>query len=319
MTRPLIPVLLATLGFGMLAPSVARADDFVFITPNAPAPLVRPVSITTAAGPAVPTPAWPACGDDTVVLHDGGMVRGIIVELIPRNQVTLKLSTGKVVTVPWTEVHHVEQGGPIGRTCGADHSRSRSPTASAALDDAGTLTLVVPESGYTLEAQHGTEWESVCNSPCESVVRRDRFYRLTAPGIQTSTNFRPLGEPGARVVLRINPGHTVLLGVGILGVTVGGAAAVLGYLALPMQSSYRGREQLSWAFPTMIVGGVATLASAFLMEANIKTKVGQQAHDAERPPIDHPAIRVAPSKEARARGVEPRGPAFTMPILAGHF
>ena len=315
--RPSVKLLLRLFsgGVGALAslpPANAYADDFVMITPTKPA---APPPAVPAVG--VPAPAWPACGDDIVVLHDGGMIRGVIAELLPRNHVTLKLTTGKVVTVPWAEVHHIEQGGPVGRTCGTAAAPAVAPavpsTASAALDDTGTLTLVVPESGYTLEVQRGTEWEEVCSSPCERVVPRDGFYRITGSGIQTSTNFRALGRPGTRVVLHVNPGSSALFGLGVVGVTIGGAAAVIGYISLPTMA-YR---NVSWPLPTMLVGGAASIVSAILVETNVKTKVGQEAHESELPTTDHPSIRVAPSKEAR--NVEPRGPGFSVPLLSGHF
>lgn len=300
-----------------VAPS-AHAQNVVVISGSAPAAPAAAPPAARAVAPSIPNPAWPACGDDTVVLHDGGMVRGIIAELIPRSQVTLKLATGKVVTVPWSEVHHIEQGGPIGRTC--DAGGSGPNTSSGPLDDAGSLTLVVSEPGLVLEEQDGTEWREVCTSPCSPVVPRNGFYRISGSGIQTSSSFRALGSPGSRVQLRVKAGHSAVLGLGILSVTVGGLAACIGYVALPLQtSSYRG--DVHWPLPTMLIGGAGAILGAVLIESNIKTKIGQEAGAPEAGPQGegHPAVRV-PFKEARAFSpTEGQRPAFTVPLLSGHF
>lgn len=286
------------------------------------ASLAAPLAHADGPSPAVPTPAWPACGDDTVVTHDGGMVRGVIAELVPRDHVTLKLATGKIVTVPWSEVHHIEQGGPVGRACPEIPQGAAFPnTASAPLDDIGTLTLVVQGEGYVLEEQRGTEWGAVCTSPCEAVVRRDTFHRITGSGIQTSSGFRALGAPGQRVVVKVNPGHTALLGLGVVSVTLGGAAAFIGYVALPLQMDHYSHQ--SWPLPTMLIGGAMSFLGAFMIEENIKTRIGQEARDAEgagKAPLSHPAVRVAPFKEARESSpLTPRPVAWTVPVLAGHF
>lgn len=230
--------------------------------------------------------------------RDGGMLRGVIVELLPRERIVMRVATGELLSVPWAEVHHVQQGGPVARSC----TPSEIPAASP-VDDGGTATLVIEEAGYTLEGQYGTAWQVVCQSPCERVVARSRFHRVTGPGIQTSPGFRVNAQPGERVVLNVNPGHIATLGLGIGMLTVGVVAAYVGYAALPVQAI---DNDTKWPLPTMIVGLAMTLGGGAIVQANLKTSVDQQQ------------ARGIPERERR--GIEPpRSNAFLVPILSGRF
>ncbi len=279
--RAFLPVVLLA---GVLATSVAQAQE-------------------------PPTPAWPACGDDVVTTRDGGMVRGVIVELVPRERITVKLATGKVVNVPWETVHHVEQGGPIGRAC------PESPPPNV-LDDTGNVTVVIAERGFELEQQVGTQWIKICDTPCERVVPRDRFHRISGSGIQTSPGFRVLGQPGERVHVNVDPGHTAALGLGIGIVTVGVVVTYVGYAMLPVQAI---DDDTHWPLPTMIGGLAATLIGGALLQQNIKTRIGQEPSAKVDGPRreDHPAVRIAPGKEASSAPML-RAPR-TATLFAVHF
>lgn len=285
--------------------------------------------------PAVPAPAWPACGDDLVVLHDGGMVRGQIVELRPREYISLHLSTGKVVVVPWTDVHHVEQGGPRSETC-----PNVSPTASAPLDEAGSVFLESDAQGVFLEVKRDDGWELLCTSPCRAEAPRNGYYRVGGSNIRTSTPFRVQGAAGDTVKVQVDGGNKAAFGMGVVSVTVGGLLLCVAYVealqmagpsSVPFGYTYEGRYASSrgtsnghqtMAVSALFAGLTATVIGSVLIHHNVKTTVAQLVTDLRAAPPPPPAPhRVAPFKEARITlpgPLDPK-PAMALPVFRGTF
>ena len=307
-------------------PRVAAAQ--MDVMPEEPeAPPVR------AKAPAVPAPAWPACGDDLVVLHDGGMVRGQIVELRPREYISLHLSTGKVVVVPWTDVHHVEQGGPKAETC-----TSAGLPEPAPVDESGTVFFELDGKGMRLEVNVSDEWRTLCVSPCRVEAHRDSSYRVTGPSIRTSPPFRAHGQPGETVKIKVDGASVAGFGIGIVSVCTGGALFLFAYeealasvglsgSGYPNYGSGYGssasNRHSTMAASAFFFGLATSIAGSVLIHSNIKTVVSQVAGglgDAKKAPPPEPR-RVAPFKEARivpASPLDPRPPP-ALPILQGRF
>lgn len=264
------------------------------------------------------------------------MVRGAIVELRPREQITLRLATGKVVIVPWSDVHHVEQGGPVAATC-----TSGSGTASAPLDEAGTVTLALEGDGFTLEAKIGTEWGSVCVSPCRAEVPRNGYYRVNGPMIRPSTPFRAQGKAGDVVRVKVDPASSGAFAAGVVSVTAGGVLLFVAYVeALEVlggssssyydssYSYYGSSRRSSSDHGTLMLGSLAagfaaTILGGALLHGNMRTAVSQVVSDAvhARPKAAPEPSRVAPFKEAwfkRPSALDPK-PAPAIPVMTGTF
>src|SRR5439155_16237620 len=60
-----------------------------------------------ASGPAPSGPHIVApVGSDVVHLKDGGMIRGVLIEAIPKDHATVQLGTGQNAIIPWHLIDH---------------------------------------------------------------------------------------------------------------------------------------------------------------------------------------------------------------------
>lgn len=234
-----------------LVPAVALAQ------PSAPAP--APAPSTTAPPPSAPVaadnvaPADPSgaatapAGADEVLLRNGGMLRGDVVELIPDDHVTV-LVAGERRVIPWAEVETVNRG-----KYGASPSPAPAPSpvvAPAATPPADAPAMGKPRvhlevrrnrsiemqrivgglyaSGYGV-SMSGVSWETVCASPCDQVVDASSgvpFVLGNSP-ITFSKKFK-LNDRSGDVHIDVKPGSAGLMVGGVLAAGFGGGFAVGG-------------------------------------------------------------------------------------------
>ncbi len=142
----------------------------------------------------------------SVSLKDGSDIQGDLVERVPNDHLTLKLATGEVRRIEWSDIQKIEDGSSEART--RPTPRPAPSTVSASND-----VLVVLDSdkpGARLEAFLGTStgvglawtsrgtvpvavssehWASVCTAPCQRLVQPNLEYRVNGDSLVSSDKF----------------------------------------------------------------------------------------------------------------------------------
>lgn len=251
----------------------------------------------------IPVPAWTgtAGAEDVVVLKDGGAIRGLVMEMLPGDHVSVRLADGRTAIVPWVLVHHIEQAArpaPIpstGSTTPPTAAQVAAATPATPITGSATVHLVGDE--VVLQIQRGGAWETACNSPCDREMPLDSNYRVTGSNVRTSGAFRLLAKPGDHVTLDVNTGSSAGFSGGVTMALLGGLTATIGfwgwYITLLDNETYgyddsgyysgssHHASPVPWAITTG-VGAVVGTVGLVMAVANEKTKV-QQAVGAPDP------------------------------------
>lgn len=244
----------------------------------------------------IPVPAWTgtAGAEDVVVLKDGGAIRGLVMEVLPGDHVSVRLADGRTAIVPWVLVHHIEQAShPAAPAVPATPAAPVTPQPAAPAVITGSATVHIVGDEVTLQMQRGGAWETACTSPCDHELPLDVNYRVTGSGVRTSGAFRLLAKPGEHVTLNVNTGSSTAFDGGVAMALLGGITATVGfwgwYVVLINNSEYEYDyndgyytsqshhiSPVPWAI-TMGVGAAVGTVGLILAVANEKTKVAQQA------------------------------------------
>jgi hypothetical protein len=296
----------ALVAAGSLMTMTASAQD------NAPTTALPPLPGTSAA--TIPVPAWPRAPhqDDVVVMNDGGMARGAVIEMLPKDHVAVRLSDGRTMIIPWDRVHHVEQGAPLAQaTQPAAAVAAPSVTSHDSPRTTGVVNVHLEGAGAKLEREQAGQWVAVCSAPCDQRLDLDAFYRIGGDGVRSSKPFRLLAKDGDRLTLTADVSTTTAFGVGITLATVGAVVGTLSYygivLASAPTSSYM-RESND-----AVVGGfaLAMLGSAGIGTAGLVMTVANEKSGVKQS-IDGAPLGVAAASPAKTRASEPdRIPAWT--------
>ncbi|MGH7283896.1 MAG: hypothetical protein ACRELY_20415, partial [Polyangiaceae bacterium] len=96
-----------------------------------------------ASTPQVPVPAWTgtAGAEDVVVLKDGGAIRGLVMEVLPGDHVSVRMADGRTAIVPWVLIHHIEEAA---HPAAIPSTGSTTPPTAA---QTAAATPVVPITG----------------------------------------------------------------------------------------------------------------------------------------------------------------------------
>lgn len=122
------------------------------------------------------TEASAQAAPDVVILRDGGMLRGWILESLPDERVTIRLVDGRAREVAWSEVSYA---GPE-----SDRPRTSAPTEQIRVDDASAppppvevqVRVQSADSNLTLYRRGesrlsawylGRRFDRLCSVPCE--------------------------------------------------------------------------------------------------------------------------------------------------------
>lgn len=143
-------------------------------------------------------------GELTITLADGAAYRGVLVERVPNDHVTIKLPTGDVKRFEWKEI--------------------KSDTFGAQL---GPVVHLEGKPGAFLERPLGTtsHYERVCDAPCDRRLAPG-IYRAKAPGHGTSKPFSLDGAESKTVTAKLAStnqtwGGIVIMALGAAGVGLG--------------------------------------------------------------------------------------------------
>ncbi|MEO8877585.1 MAG: hypothetical protein ABI461_18470 [Polyangiaceae bacterium] len=258
----------------------------------------------------IPVPAWSAApgAEDVVVLKDGGAVRGLVMEVLPNDHVSVKMSDGRTAIIAWSVVHHIEQGARPQAPTPAPVTPAPTPSSAPNTSSAPTpvthgLARVHMESSNAdavLEQEHGGAWAVACAGSCDRDLPIDAAYRVNGPGVRTGGSFRLLAKPGDHVTLHVNTSSSAAFTGGVTMALLGGLAGTVGfwgwYVTLINNAensysydyygngNYNSHQQHSvapWAITTGIGAAVGTIG-LIMAVSNEKTKVNQTAATSEK-------------------------------------
>jgi hypothetical protein len=332
------PTLLALLGApasSAWAAEPARQVQPVPYTVSQPVPYATPGE--TGQPPPLPPPApvtvvtgIVAAGSDVVVLKEGGMIRGTLLEVIPNDHATVQLATGQSAVIQWDHIERIDRAKvalPVPVT----------PTPVVRVDthtDARSARVhIESDRAVTLERHEGGKiWSFACTAPCDVPLSVEPEYRIVGDGVRKSAPFHLAARPGEAVTLDVNTatksgfaggivltalGPIVML-VGVVIVAVAGADSY-GYsytngTMTPTESSNGSARTAGWI--TLAAGGVGTVGGILMITGNAHSSVYQAIprrevarNDAwKRLPIFHDD----PNALATPRGV-------SIPLLGGSF
>jgi hypothetical protein len=171
-------------------------------------------------------------GADVVILRNGGMIRGTLIELIPNDHATVQMANGQSAIIQWGEIHHIERGMPAPPPPPAVYPQPGLPPAAPKILS-GPAAFVHIESTRPVQVLYSNsktafDWDPVCESPCDAQLPIEGSYKIRGSGMVTSSEFRLSAQPGQRVVLHVSPGAksgivwgSVLAGVGVLSTLIG--------------------------------------------------------------------------------------------------
>lgn len=257
-----------------------------------PVPIAAPPPLPVGTGTTAPPPAQ--TGPDVVYLKDGGMIRGTIVEVVPGNHASVQLADGRVATIRWDMVDHIDRG-----------TGAKPPLPTTPLPAAGTpppavamVNVHIDADGDVILEQQvtggrwaGGEWRDVCQAPCDMSLPTNTMYRVGGPGVRSSRPFSIEGRDG-KAVLEVHAassgafvGGIVLVSLGPLAIIVGSLVALVGAAENSTCSitlggsgtcgSSSGDGLVAGGLVTMGVGVAATIVGGVLIGTNSKTKVQQ--------------------------------------------
>jgi hypothetical protein len=339
----------------LLAVVVAAAASLTAMTASAqdepvgaPAPAAAPKSpaaiglapLPSSSNATIPVPAWPRGShpDDVVVMNDGGMARGVVIEMLPKVQVSVRLSDGRTMIIPWDRVHHVEQGTspatPAAPAPAPVVSVPAAPTASARVT--GTANVHLDGAGAKLERERAGQWVAVCSAPCDQSLALDAFYRIGGDGIRSSKPFRLLAKDGDRLTITADVSTTTAFGVGITLASVGAAVGTISYYGLLLASAHgsgysrHSNDAAVGGFALAMLGsaGIGTIGLVMTI-ANEKSGVKQSIGGASAGTASVSPAKMRASEPDRipswtsmgSAAPEHRGTpmALTVPLLGGRF
>jgi hypothetical protein len=281
--------------------------------PVAPGEAAAAPSSPAPSAATIPVPAWPRAPhqDDIVVMNDGGMGRGAVIEILPKDHVSVRLADGRTMIIPWDRVHHIEQGAPLAQPVAVPVAQPAVVARPAASPPVTGSAHVHLDGGGKLERERAGQWIAVCSAPCDQTLDLDAFYRIGGDGVRNSKPFRLLAKNGDHLTLTADVSTTTAFGIGITLASLSAVVGTVSYYGLVLASaqgtgySRRNNDTAVGGFALAMLGsaGVGT-AGLIMTVANEKSSVKQSVRGA--------SSGTASASPAKARASEPdRMPAWT--------
>ena len=239
-----------------------------------------------------PPPVIPAAtGEVNVIVSDGAVFRGVLVEKIPGQYVTLKLPTGEFRRILWPSVVRIDGDVSVRPKT---HVRFRADHDGAELE----------------QYLNGGGWVSLCKTPCKGWVTQGTALRVGGPKIQPSEPFKvPPGREQMQIdadaktkskriwgaVLGVGGGGVFLIGSSIftLGVANDATATENGQAR---ELTDRERRNLRITGAVMMGAGAAVGITGLVMLLNSESeaKISKHALPAKRRAAS-PGVRLTPA------------------------
>jgi hypothetical protein len=177
----------------------------------------------------------PIITDDVVLLTNGHTIKGHVVYEVARSYLRMLLDDGKIVTIPWSEIDHVDFSSAKPATPITPWHVPEEEAATAP-DDQDEIAHVVfdADDDAVLEQRSrndGKVWNAVCHGKCSIDLLLHTDYRTTGGGARTSAPFRLNAKAGDRVILTPKSHSRAGFAIGVTLITVGsvGMLAMLGH------------------------------------------------------------------------------------------
>jgi hypothetical protein len=215
----------------------------------------------------------------------------------------------------------------VAPTARADDADSHDPTSIAT-----RAVYVHIDSPQQVDLQRETgqryrPFETICTSPCDTLVPADGRYRVSSESVRAS---RPFAFPleAQREDMRVRPGSRSGFTAGIILLSTGGAAFGLGVLWLFAQGSGDSPDPQdnvqAWHDVAigLVLGGIAAITGGIVLTAlNARTKVSS-IETATPPPVkpdeSHERTVMLPVRSATAME-NTLPPATAIPVFAIRF
>lgn len=223
-----------------------------------------------------------AVGDDGLLLHNGGMLRGDIIEVLPDSHVTIVVG-GERRRIPWGDVAEVQHGKYVREPSPAQPAPAPVPTTPPTPTEerpsmGKPRVHLEVSSGRSVEMQRivgglyaagygvsmsGVTWETVCSSPCDRVVDASTGapFVLGDVPLVFSRKFK-LNDRSGDVHIDVKPGRPGVMIGGVLLTGVGGGLAVSGPMLIALDSEGRNWRQTGIILTAV---GVPMLAAGIAM------------------------------------------------------
>jgi hypothetical protein len=190
-----------------------------------------------ADGPAPPEgPALGAFGDVGVATKDGAIYRGVLVERVPGDHVTLKLASGDIRRFAWADVVDVATAPEKekDKEKEAEAPEPKPPLVHLDVDGEPGIRLErrqTASEGWTLSVPPGYAyvelWEVSCVAPCKTVVDMNSIYRVNGRTATASHDFTlPAGHDHLK--LHLESRSAILHGLGFTAIVGGTVLALAG-------------------------------------------------------------------------------------------
>ncbi|MEO8874435.1 MAG: hypothetical protein ABI461_02515 [Polyangiaceae bacterium] len=170
-------------------------------------------------------------GADQVVLKDGGILRGTLVDVLPGDHATLKLANGQNATIRWDVIDHIIRNGTMVNPNQSPATTTQT-TAPTPPTEQGMVFVHVEGADVDLEMQtNGTNapsgkrvkgvWATMCTAPCDQELPLSGSYRIAGSGVRASKAFKLSGKAGDHILINVDASSTGAFAGGIVLVSVG--------------------------------------------------------------------------------------------------
>jgi hypothetical protein len=252
------------------------------------------ITVTSFVRPAAAQVSGPQVGPDTVVLKDGGMIKGTLTEILPGDHATMQLSTGQTATIRWDVIGHIERNGaPLQQTPPAGTAARPAPVAVPAPapgPQGAAYVHIDADSDIRIERQVGAQWIGMCNAPCDRDLPLDGTYRIAGNGTRNSHVFHlSASRPGDRIIIAVNPASKGGFVGGIILASIGAPIFLLGGFVLLIVAAVDASSRSAQTGPAKAVGwtmfglGAAGIIGGIVLIANNSSTGVDQFNEAAKP------------------------------------
>lgn len=239
--------------------------------------------------------------EQLVWLKNGGFVRGALIELVPDDHVTVKLPTGELRRIAFSDVERTSSSmsKPTPEPPASAPSTAPSVPPSAAPSappapapskpakaDAAVIKLFSKSRVVELQGRPRLDtsapWRPLCTSPCDDRIQvKELEFRVAGEGITPSRTF--VIEPSESTTVRLNvlPGDDTVRRLGRWALLIGAPTAALGAtgLGVGLGTNVEHRDGIALAGAiTAIVGGVLSLAALPMLQLGDTTVKNQKGN-----------------------------------------
>jgi hypothetical protein len=176
-------------------------------------------------------------GSDTVVLKDGGMLKGTLIEILPGDHATMTLANGQNAKIRWDVIDHIIRNG-VPLNSAQTPTTQTTQVAQPPPADQGKVFVHIDGGDVDLEMEtrDGTPagkkvngiWATMCSAPCDQEMPLGNGYRLAGSGVRASKSFMLVGHNGDHVTITADPSSKGAFAGGIVLISVGVPVFVIG-------------------------------------------------------------------------------------------